>query len=142
MFLRATICVSVLLFLASCGSPARGLAVAPVPEPDKKAEAALPPSVSKPPADDKSKVPEVSAANTVTIDNFTFSPKSLTVPVGATVKWINRDDIPHTVKSTAKKFASGTLDTDDSYTFTFTEPGTYRYFCTIHAHMTGEIVVK
>ena len=61
---------------------------------------------------------------------------------GTKVTWINHDDVPHTVKSTEKKFLSGTLDTDDKFSFVFTEPGTYPYFCTVHSHMTGTIVVK
>ena len=80
----------------------------------------------------------------VVIDNFTFSPPSLTVPVGATVNWVNHDDVPHTATSTAKPklFDSGALDTDDRFAHTFTEPGTYPYYCAVHPRMTGEIVVK
>jgi plastocyanin len=78
----------------------------------------------------------------VGIDNFNFSPKSLVVPVGTTVTWTNRDDVPHTVTSRDKKFSSQALDTDERFTFTFTEPGTYAYFCSIHTIMTAEIVVK
>lgn len=82
------------------------------------------------------------AADTmVTIDNFTFEPAQLTIKVGATVTWKNRDDIPHTVVS-AGKFRSKAMDTDDSYSFTFTTPGTYKYFCYVHPHMTGTIVVE
>jgi len=77
---------------------------------------------------------------TVNIDNFTFEPAQLTVKVGTTVTWKNRDDIPHTIVS-AGKFKSKALDTDDSYSFTFTTPGTYKYFCYVHPHMTGTIVV-
>ena len=84
------------------------------------------------------------ATHQVVIDNFTFSPPTLTVPVGATVTWINRDDVPHTATSTAKPklFDSGALDTDDRYTHAFTEPGTYPYFCAVHPKMTGQIIVK
>jgi plastocyanin len=78
----------------------------------------------------------------VKIDNFTFSPQTLTVPAGATVIWKNQDDIPHTVTSTTKAFKSGALDTDDSFSFTFTTPGVYEYFCSLHPHMTGKIVVE
>jgi plastocyanin len=77
----------------------------------------------------------------VTIDNFTFSPAALTVKVGTTVTWKNQDDIPHTVVS-AGKFKSKALDTDDSYTFTFTATGDYTYFCSLHPHMTGTIKVE
>ena len=78
----------------------------------------------------------------VSIDNFVFSPQTLTIAKGTTVAWINHDDVPHTVRSTEKKFTSGTLDTDDSWAYTFAEPGTYDYFCTVHSHMTGTIIVK
>ena len=77
----------------------------------------------------------------VTIDNFTFSPAELTVKVGTTVTWTNHDDIPHTVVS-AGKFRSKALDTDDSYSFTFTAAGEYKYFCSLHPHMTGTIKVE
>ena len=77
----------------------------------------------------------------VMIDNFTFEPAQLTVKVGTTVTWKNRDDIPHTVVS-AGKFRSKTMDTDDSYSFTFTTTGDYKYFCSLHPHMTGMIKVE
>ena len=77
----------------------------------------------------------------VTIDNFTFQPAQLTVKVGTTVTWKNHDDIPHTIVS-AGKFRSKTLDTDDSFTFTFTAAGDYKYFCSLHPHMTGMIKVE
>ena len=84
------------------------------------------------------------APNQVTIDNFAFNPKTLTVPVGTAVTWINRDDVPHTATSAVKPrvFDSKTLDTDDKFSHVFTTPGTYPYFCAVHPHMTGEIVVK
>ena len=77
----------------------------------------------------------------VTIDNFTFTPAALTVKVGTTVTWKNHDDIPHTVVS-AGKFKSKALDTDDSFSFTFTGAGDYTYFCSLHPHMTGTIKVE
>ncbi len=82
------------------------------------------------------------AAAAVTIGNFTFAPATLTVPAGATVTWANGDDIPHTVAAVDKSFRSKVLDTGDRYSFTFTKAGTYEYFCSIHPHMTGKIVVK
>jgi plastocyanin len=78
----------------------------------------------------------------VSIDNFSFQPQSLGVTAGTTVTWINHDDVPHTIKDSANQFRSGTLDTDDSYSFTFTAPGEYPYYCGIHPHMVGTIVVK
>ena len=79
----------------------------------------------------------------ITIDNFTFSPKELKVKAGTTVTWTNHDDIPHGIASSNNAFAkSKVLDTDDSYSFKFTAPGTYQYFCYIHPHMVGSIVVE
>jgi amicyanin len=77
----------------------------------------------------------------VKIDNFSFGPAALTVAVGTTVTWTNRDDIPHTVVSDDKAFRSKVLDTDEKFSFTFTKPGTYGYFCSIHPKMTGKVVV-
>jgi plastocyanin len=77
----------------------------------------------------------------VKIDNFTFGPQKLTVKAGTTVTWINEDDIPHTVVSTGH-FRSKALDTDDKYSYTFTTPGTFEYFCGLHPHMQGSIVVE
>jgi plastocyanin len=83
------------------------------------------------------------AANTeVKIDNFTFSPQQVTVKAGDTVTWVNHDDIPHTVTSTTMAFRSKALDTDDKFSFTFATPGSYAYFCSLHPHMTGTIVVE
>jgi plastocyanin len=81
------------------------------------------------------------AESLITIDNFTFAPAQMTIKVGTTVTWKNQDDIPHTVVS-AGKFKSKALDTDDSYSFTFTAPGDYTYFCSLHPHMTGTIKVE
>jgi len=81
-------------------------------------------------------------ANVVTIDNFTFTPPELTVAVGTTVKWVNHDDIPHTVVDNNKAFRSKALDTDDAYSFTFASAGTFSYFCGLHPHMVGKIIVK
>ena len=77
----------------------------------------------------------------VTIDNFTFTPAQLTVKIGDTVTWTNHDDIPHTVVS-AGKYRSKTMDTDGTFSFTFTSAGDYKYFCSLHPHMTGMIKVE
>jgi plastocyanin len=77
----------------------------------------------------------------ITIDNFSFGPQTVTVPVGATVTWTNRDDIPHTVVSTDGVFKSKVRDTDEKFSYTFTKPGTYSYFCSVHPKMIGKIVV-
>jgi plastocyanin len=78
----------------------------------------------------------------VQVDNFTFGPATLTVPVNSTVTWVNKDDLPHTVASNDGVFKSKALDTDDKYSYTFSKPGTYAYFCSIHPKMVGTIVVK
>jgi len=78
----------------------------------------------------------------VKIDNFTFNPQKLTVQPGTTVTWTNEDDIPHTVASSTKAFKSKVMDTEESFSFTFTTPGAFEYFCSLHPHMTGTIVVE
>jgi len=83
------------------------------------------------------------AADTeVDIDQFAFLPQRITVKAGTTVTWINEDDVPHTVASSGKLFKSKALDTRDKFSFTFTTPGTYEYFCSLHPHMTGAIAVE
>jgi plastocyanin len=83
------------------------------------------------------------SANGISIDNFTFNPPTLTVKAGTTVTWTNKDDIPHGIASANNAFVrSKAMDTDDSFSFIFTTPGTYQYFCYIHPHMTGTIVVQ
>ncbi len=84
----------------------------------------------------------VSAPDQIVIENFSFQPATLTVKPGTKVTWINRDDVPHTANDTDKRFKSGTMDTDDKFSFTFTAPGTYNYFCALHPKMTGQVIVK
>ncbi len=78
----------------------------------------------------------------VKIDNFSFGPAELTISVGTQVTWTNRDDVPHNVISMDKAFASPVLDTDEKFSHTFTKPGTYPYYCSIHPKMTAKIVVR
>lgn len=82
------------------------------------------------------------AGPTVKIDNFVFGPEAITVSVGTTVTWINQDDIPHTVVANDKSFKSKVLDSDERFSFTFTKAGEYGYFCSLHPHMTGKVIVK
>ena len=77
----------------------------------------------------------------VQVDNFTFGPDTLTIPVDSTVTWLNKDDVPHVIASNDGVFRSKALDTDDKYSYTFTKPGIYEYFCSIHPKMMGKIVV-
>jgi len=82
------------------------------------------------------------AANQVVIENFSFAPATLTVKAGTKVTWINRDDVPHTVNENEKRFKSGPMDTDDQFSYTFSDPGTFNYFCALHPKMTGQIIVQ
>jgi plastocyanin len=78
----------------------------------------------------------------VKIDNFVFGPQTVTVPVGTTVTWTNKDDIPHTAVSTEGVFKSKVIDTDEKFSYTFAKAGTYPYYCSIHPKMTGKVVVQ
>lgn len=84
------------------------------------------------------------APDAITVDNFAFAPATITIAAGTTVTWTNRDDELHTVVSAddPKLFKSGPLDTGDHFAFTFAKPGTYQYYCSIHPHMVGTVVVK
>lgn len=88
------------------------------------------------------KAGDQSASSEVKIDNFSFGPETLTVAAGTTVTWTNNDDVPHTVVSDDKAFKSKALDTDDKFSYTFTKPGTYNYFCSVHPKMTAKVVVR
>ncbi|WP_431858269.1 cupredoxin domain-containing protein [Azospirillum sp.] len=77
----------------------------------------------------------------VRIDNFTFTPPAITVSKGTTVTWLNADDIPHKIAGNDRPWKSPVLDTDERFSFTFTEPGRYAYFCSLHPHMTGTVTV-
>ncbi len=82
-----------------------------------------------------------STAKTIEIKDFSFQPDSITVPVGTTVTWINRDPANHTITSDDGKFDSGTIKNGGEFKFTFSQPGTYRYHCKIHPSMTGMVTV-
>ena len=107
---------------------------------------------AKSPVTAKAAVPQTQPATepatqptaSVRIENFAFQPKELDVAVGTTVTWQNADDVPHTATSRddPQLFDSGALDTDDKFSFTFTKPGKYTYYCKVHPHMTGVVTVK
>ena len=77
----------------------------------------------------------------VQVDNFTFSPETLTVPLNSAVTWVNKDDIPHVIASNEGLFKSKALDSDQKFSYSFTKAGTYPYYCTLHPKMMGKIVV-
>ena len=81
------------------------------------------------------------AETRASIDDFAFKPGTITVPVGTTVVWENNDDIPHTVVSADGTFRSHALDTEDKFSFTFDKAGMFKYFCSLHPHMKGQVVV-
>ncbi len=135
-------CLAAVLLLSACApastpaaSDGNTSALASAPTMDMPTQASASPSTGTLPA-----IPVTGSR--VTISNFTFSPQTLTVAVGTTVTWVNQDDTAHTVTSADKKFASQALDTGDTFSFKFTTPGTYSYFCTLHPQMVGKIIVK
>jgi plastocyanin len=78
----------------------------------------------------------------VEIKDFAFAPTTITVPVGAKITWVNKDEEPHTVVSTSDAFKSRALDTDEQFSFTFAKPGIYKYFCSVHPKMVATVVVE
>lgn len=103
------------------------------------ADAARLPEGSAPPTTHPAAAPV-----TVAINDFAFAPRDLSVAVGTIVTWVNHDDVPHTATSSdgPASFDSRALDTDERFSFTFTTPGTYQYYCKAHPHMRGTVVVK
>jgi len=87
-------------------------------------------------------MPTSSSPNEIVVENFSFQPGTITVKAGTTVTWVNHDDEPHTVNENNKTFKSGTLDTDAKFSYKFTSPGDYSYFCSLHPRMTGQVIVK
>lgn len=85
---------------------------------------------------------QTASTTQVRIDNFSFTPQTLTIDAGTTVTWTNNDDVPHNVVSTDKVFKSKTMDTDEKFSYTFTKSGTYNYYCSIHPRMTASVIVK
>ncbi len=99
-----------------------------------------------PAAQATSSTPQVAVAKVaspqIRIENFQFTPTTVTIPVGTTVTWTNNDGTLHTVTSATKVFSSAGLDDGAAFSYTFTNPGTYTYYCKLHPHMTGTIIVK
>jgi plastocyanin len=85
--------------------------------------------------------PALAEDKTLIIKDYMFVPVDLTLSVGSKVTWTNHDDVPHTIAEKNKLFRSAALDEGDSYSFVFTKPGTYTYYCTLHPQMVGKIVV-
>jgi plastocyanin len=142
-FALGTLLFPAALLLAGCGGGSGGTEPAgPAPEPVRPESHAMPNPAARPA---EARAPEAPAEpHQVVIDQFTFSPRTLTIAAGTRVTWLNRDDVPHTATSTGKPrvFDSGTLDSEERFSHVFTMPGTYAYYCTLHPKMTGQIFVK
>jgi len=87
-------------------------------------------------------IAQAQEAKAVVMKNFDFSPMSITIKAGTSVTWKNLDGEPHTVTSVDGLFRSGALDQNDSFTFKFDKPGTYKYLCSIHPRMMASVVVQ
>ena len=98
--------------------------------------------MSNPASRDRNNVPTSAAKDQIVIENFSFKPATVTVKAGTTVTWVNRDNEPHTVSDSDKRFKSGAMDTDGQFSHTFGATGTYNYFCALHPRMTGQIIVR
>ena len=104
--------------------------------------AAVPSAAGQPKVETTAQAAPAGNVVEVKVDNFSFSPQTITVKPGTTVIWTNRDDIPHTVVSDDKVFKSKVLDTDEKFSFTFDKAGNFPYFCSIHPKMTGKVIVQ
>jgi 3',5'-cyclic-AMP phosphodiesterase len=82
-----------------------------------------------------------SDAHAILIDNFSFAPTRAAIAAGSTVTWTNRDDAPHNIVSTDRQFKSPVLDGGEQFSYRFERAGTYKYFCSLHPRMTGEVEV-
>src|SRR3954454_9306853 len=78
----------------------------------------------------------------IVIKDYAFGPSSMSVEPGTTVTWVNEDESPHTIADKGKAFRSAALDTNDRFSYTFTQPGEFTYYCTMHPMMVGRIIVK
>ena len=144
LLLGAVIVVSVLLAGCTGSSPGPAPATTPATPPPTTVlttVAATLPTTPVPQTTAAPATPAMPSTAAVTIQNFAFNPSSVTVSAGGTVTWTNRDQATHTVTSDTGAFTSNNLVTGNSYSFTFTTPGTYRYHCSIHTGMMGTVIV-
>jgi plastocyanin len=130
-------CASLLL-VAACASSNGVAATTGLPTPvPPSAVATVPPARPLAVAD-----PNAAGGPQLTIENFNFAPADITVAPGTTITWTNNDDVEHTVTASDNSFGSKALETGAAYSFTFSQPGTYSYFCSIHPFMTGRVTVQ
>ena len=129
----ATLAFIVILATAACSAASTAAPTAP---PSVVPSAAAPSAAASPAA-----ALPAAAGSAVTVANFSFQPATITVPVGTTVTWTNTDSAGHTVAADDGSFTSGTLGTGAMFSQTFSTAGTFAYHCSIHASMTGTVVV-
>lgn len=150
---RSAISIAALAGIVSCAAFADGPpaahhhhaspAVVAKPAASVPAPAAAPAAAAQPATPAGAGAAGVAGVNVTAVDirDFAFSPAIVTIPAGASVHWVNRDDEPHSVAAEDKSYRSALLNTDDSYTRVYSQPGEYPYYCTLHPHMRGKIVV-
>ena len=130
--------LALLPLLAACAPTSSVAATSGLPTPvPPAAVATVPPARPLAVAD-----PNAAGGPQLTIENFNFTPADITVAPGTTVTWTNNDDVEHTVTSSTNAFGSSAIETGNSFSFTFTQPGAYSYFCSIHPFMTGRVTVQ
>src|SRR5215470_12310752 len=119
---------ALLLLLAACASASQVAATTGLPTP------VPPPAVATVPPDKPLAIadPNAPGGPQLTIENFNFTPANMTVAAGTTITWTNNDDVEHTVTASDNSFSSKALETGDTFSYTFAQPGTYSYFCAIH----------
>ena len=134
------VCLASIIMLAACASQsATPTPTTPAPVSTPPPASQTPPSQTTPPAQTTPKPEPVTVK--VNLSGLAFSPATVNVPVGATVIWTNKDSVPHTVTSNTGAFGSQTLSSGSTFSFTFTQAGTFQYHCNIHPSMTGKIIV-
>jgi len=122
------------LTLAACGGPTATQASAPGP-------VGASPSMTMPMAMPSPSFPAPVTATSVVITNFAFSPQAIVVKPGAEVTWTNKDADAHTVTNDLDGSGSQAFQNGETYRHTFTTTGTFRYHCSIHPYMVGEVIV-
>jgi plastocyanin len=129
---------ALLLLMAACAPASQVVASTGLPTPvPPEAVATVP--LAKPLAVAN---PNAPGGPQLTIENFNFTPAVMTVAAGTTITWTNNDDVEHTVTASDNSFSSKALETGDTFSHTFVQPGTYTYFCAIHPFMTGRVTVQ
>ncbi len=141
MFYQYMPTVLLLVVVAGCGAPPDVMPPSAAPSPAPVSMATEKATTQTTPAEASAPAAKTTQ---IVIDTFAFSPRELTIVPGTRVTWVNRDDVPHTATSSIKPrtFDSGALDTDATFSFVFKVPGSYDYFCAVHPHMTGKVIVK